>query len=301
MEKAATPSMLQNWRFQQALYRAYFDATDRSRLIAETEQEETALEYLRKAPMTGSIAAIKKAEEALAKPDLPPASDTRARVFELAEALFQSIHMQLSVPRYDAIAVWRGANLDLIDFPLNNAPWMNKRFAQIVKIPDEASRLKEINKIINWTNPGPGGFYDDLGKQGSEPHLVPGSVYSEDPAFIHAPMKGMEVREDHSARISSCTYAETLHELVYGPETKCSIKLVANDSFEIQAMQPKNMNYEPLEFDIPAEATRSGKLKLTWSKPPGLGGNGRGVQVAEVWLMRNQDMTPRGRDKEYEY
>jgi hypothetical protein len=197
---------------------------------------------------------------------------------------------------------------------------MHKHFAQIIKLPDEASRLKEINKIINWTNPGPGGFYDDLGKQGAEPHLVKGSVYSEDPAFIHAPMKGMEVRDDHSARISSCTYAETLHEyplemfypdldkhsryrlrLVYGPETKCNIRLVANDSFEIQAMQPKNMNYEPLEFDIPAEATRSGKLKLTWSKPPGLGGNGRGVQVAEVWLMRNQDMPPRGRDKEYEY
>ena len=320
MEKAATPSLLQNWRFQQALYRAYYDATDRSRLIAETEQEETALEYLRKAPMIGSIAAMKKAEAALAKPDLLPASDTRARVFGLAEALFQSIHMQLSVPRYDAIAVWRGANLDLIDFPLNNAPWMRKRFSEIIKLPDEARRLKEINKIINWTNPGPGGFYDDLGKQGAESHLVAGSVYSEDPAFIHAPMKGMEVTEDHSARISSCTYAETLHHyplemfypdvdkharyrirLVYGAETKCNIRLVANDSFEIQAMQPKNMNYEPLEFDIPAEATQSGKLKLAWSKPPGLGGNGRGVQVAEVWLIRNQDMPPRGRDKEYEY
>lgn len=320
MEKAASPAMLQNWRFQQALYRAYYDATDRSRLIEETAQEEKAYDYLRRAPMTGSLAAMVKAEEALAKPDLLPAAENRERVFELAEALFQSIHMQLSVPRYDAIAVRRGANLDLIDFPLNNAPWMRKRFAEISKLPDEGSRLKEINKIINWTNPGSGGFYDDLGKEGAEPHLVAGTTYADDPAFIHAPLNSMVVREDHSARISSCTYAESLHnyplemfyvdldknakyrlKIVYGPEARGNIRLMANDTFEIQPMQPKNMNYEPLEFDIPAEATKSGTLKLRWNRPPGLGGSGRGVQVSEVWLMRKQDMPSRGRDDEYEF
>ncbi|MEO9004577.1 MAG: hypothetical protein ABI288_07560, partial [Ginsengibacter sp.] len=320
MEKAATPAMLQNWRFQQALYRAYYDATDRSRLIEETAQEETAYEYLRRAPMTGSLAAMAKSESALGKPDLLPAAENRARVFELAEALFQSIHMQLSVPRYDAIAIRRGANLDLIDFPLNNAPWMRKRFSEIGELPEEASRLKEINKMINWTNPGPGGFYDDLGKEGAEPHLVAGTSYADDPAFIKSPMKGIEVREDHPARISSCTYAGTLHDyplemfyadldknakyrlkIVYGPEARCNIRLMANDTFEIQPMQPKNMNYEPLEFDIPAEATKSGTLKLRWNRPPGLGGSGRGVQVSEVWLMRKQDMPPRGRDSGYEF
>ena len=47
--------------------------------------------------------------------------DWRARVFALAEALFQSIRMQLSVARYKAIAVDRGATLDTVDAPLNNA------------------------------------------------------------------------------------------------------------------------------------------------------------------------------------
>jgi hypothetical protein len=46
------------------------------------------------------------------------------------------------------------------------------------------------------------------------------------------------------------------------------------------------MPFGPLEFDIPAEATRSGELHLRWAKEPGLGGAGRGLQVAEVWLMR---------------
>jgi hypothetical protein len=43
----------------------------------------------------------------------------------------------------------------------------------------------------------------------------------------------------------------------------------------------------PLEFDIPAEATAAGELSLIWNREPGLGGNGRGCQVAEVWLFKN--------------
>jgi hypothetical protein len=41
-----------------------------------------------------------------------------------------------------------------------------------------------------------------------------------------------------------------------------------------------------VEFDIPRQETQSGKLTLTWYREPGLGGNGRGNQVSEVWLMK---------------
>jgi hypothetical protein len=43
---------------------------------------------------------------------------------------------------------------------------------------------------------------------------------------------------------------------------------------------------EPLEFDIPLEATKNGALTLSWYREPGLGDNGRGCHVAEVWLSR---------------
>ncbi|HEY5509579.1 MAG TPA: hypothetical protein VIK10_00990 [Prolixibacteraceae bacterium] len=321
LERSATPSMLQNWRFQQALYRAYYDATDRSRLLQETAQEEKALEYLRRARLTGSSAALANAEAALAKPDVLPGADTRARVFELAEALFQSIHMQLSVSRYQAEAVGRGANLDLIDFPLNDAPWLRKRFSEIVALPNEADRLRKIDEILNWSNPGAGGFYDDLGKPGSQPHLVTGSVYTEDPAFLRAPYSSSVVSLPYNeSRVSSSTFAGTLHDyplemfypaldktaryrlrIVYGPEARADIRLVANDKFEIHPMRPKERNCEPVEFDIPAEATKTGELKLKWNRPPGIGGSGRGVQVSEVWLMRVHDIPSYNSVVPYEY
>ena len=312
LEKSATPALLQNWRFQQALYRAYYDATNRSRLLFELAQEEKALQCLRNAGSIGSAAAIASAEAALEKPAVLPSADWRSRVFELAEALFQSIHMQLSVPRYKAIAVGRGANLDLIDFPMNNAPWLHSRFTEIRAAATEAERLRMINQLLNWSNPGAGGFYDDLGNAFSQPHLVKGSDYKEDPAFLQAPMSGYAARlQDNTARVSSSTFAESLHDrplemlytqldktaryrvrIVYGAEAKAEVKLVANGKYEIHPMRQKGMTFQPEEFDIPVEATQNGELRLTWSRPPGLGGSGRGVQVAEVWLIRVHEVTP---------
>jgi hypothetical protein len=41
-----------------------------------------------------------------------------------------------------------------------------------------------------------------------------------------------------------------------------------------------------LEFDVPREATARGELHLKWYREAGLGDAGRGLQVAEVWLVK---------------
>ncbi|MGA2266875.1 MAG: hypothetical protein ABSH44_00270 [Bryobacteraceae bacterium] len=150
MERTAAPNVLANWRFQQALYRAYYDACTRSRLLYEMELEDRAMGELRNARTTGALAAMNRAEEILDRAvTRPVAADWRARVFELAEALFQSIRMQLSVPRYKAIAVDRGANLDTVDAPLNNRVWLKQKFADLRQISDESARLRELDQIVN--------------------------------------------------------------------------------------------------------------------------------------------------------
>jgi hypothetical protein len=54
LEKSASPQVLKNWRFQQALYRAYYDAYERARLIYETELEDRAMDTLRTAAKVGA-------------------------------------------------------------------------------------------------------------------------------------------------------------------------------------------------------------------------------------------------------
>jgi hypothetical protein len=308
LEKSASPQDLLNWRFQQALYRAYYDAYTRSRLLYEARLEEQALEKLRAARQTGSLAAISVAEAILERALTDRADpDWRARVFELAEALFQSIRMQLSVERYKAIDVGRGANLDTIDMPLNNRLWLQQNFADLRKLPDEPDRLKAIDGILNWTNPGPGGFYDDLGDVARQPHLLRGPGFQQDPAFLESALMGFAYRPGW--RTSWSDYAESLNEtplrmrytgldtnaryrvrVVYaGDSLQRKIRLSAGDTIEIHPLIDKPVPVRPMEFDVPPNAIHRGELTLTWRREPGLGGNGRGCQVAEVWLVRTRD------------
>ena len=149
LEKQATPQEKLNWRFQEGLYRAYYDGYTRARLLYETRLEQEALAVLKTAPQAGALAAIDQAQKILDKAVTDRvAVELRARVFELAEALFQSIRMQLSVRRYQAISVGRGANLDEIDKPLNHAPNLKNRFEEIRKLQSEAERLQRIAELI---------------------------------------------------------------------------------------------------------------------------------------------------------
>ncbi len=306
IERAATPQELANWRLQMALYRAYYDACLRSRLIWETALEEQAMAALREAERVGTLEAMRRAEAILRRADRPgPHWSWRQRVFELAEALFQSIRMQLSVPRYQAIAVERGANLDSIDVPLNNRPWLEERFAIIRQLQNEQERLRALQEILRWTDPGPGGFYDDLGNPMLQPHLIRGPGFWEDPEFRQSALIGF-ARQIHGLRTSWRDHAEALYDaplrlhytgldpnaryrvrVVYaGDALNRKIRLVADERYEIHPLIDKPIPIRPLEFDVPQEATADGELWLSWTSEPGMGGNGRGCQVSEVWLLR---------------
>lgn len=63
-------------------------------------------------------------------------------------------------------------------------------------------------------------------------------------------------------------------------------RLMANHTIEVHPLLKKPSYPAPQEFDIPYSGTQNGTLELEWSVPLGLGGNGRGAEVAEVWLLR---------------
>jgi len=305
MERSASPQELLNWRFQQALYRAYYDAYNGSRLLYENWAEATAMNRLEGAGRNGSLAAMTEAESILDRATQAGQADSRrARVFELAEALYQSIRMQLSVEKYKAIAVGRGANLDTVDMPLNNRPWLKQRFAELRQMPEEKERLDGIRQILRWADPGPGGFYDDLGNPARQPHLVRGPGFEADPAFLESSLVSFSYQPTLPATWR--TFAESLNDaplkmrythldpaaqykvrVVYSVETpRPKVRLEAGESIEIHPFIERPNPPRPLDFDIPAKATAGGELNLSWRREPGLGGNGRGCQVAEVWLIK---------------
>jgi hypothetical protein len=316
LERAASETLRGNWRFQQALFRAYYDAYTRRRLLYETELEERALEQLRRASHLGSARAMSEAMDILDQGVKErTAEDWSQRIFELAESLYRSIGMQLSVEKHKAIAVDRGAMLDTLDYPLNNRLWLKERFSKIRKLADENERLAALAEIVHWTDPGAGGFYDDLGNIARQPHLVKGPGLEQDPGCYDSPRVGFEEdlvvddpeeKPSGSRRMSWIDHAESLFDaplrlrydnldpeaqykvrVVYGGDSpKRKIRLVANDQTEVHPFLAKPVPFRPLEFNLPQEVTASGKLALSWFREPGLGGNGRGCQVSEIWLIK---------------
>ena len=135
------------------------------------------------------------AEKILDASETRVAVDWRKRVFELADALFESIKMQTSVPKYKAISVGRGATLDTVDVPLNNRLWLKQRFAALRSDSAESERLKGIDEIVNWTNPGPGGFYDDAVAAKLVEHLFQ-PANSVDPGEAYRRFRGRDAQTD---------------------------------------------------------------------------------------------------------
>jgi hypothetical protein len=308
MERAASPRDLLNWRFQQGLYRAYYDAYVRRRLVQEQAAQAQATSVLATVAGLGSMAAMAEAERVLAQSAAQPvAADLRTRVFQLAEALYQSVRMQLSVPQYRAIAVGRGANLDLIDAPLNDRVWFSEQFVAIRALPNERQRVEAIERLARWTDAGPGGFYDDLGAPGVQPHLVAPPDFRQDPGPYLSGLTGFGSLPNW--RLSWMSHAEAFYDgalqmryagldptatykvrVVYAGDIysqSVRIRLTADDAHEVHAAMAKPSPVAPVEFTIPKAATADGALTLTWRINEGIGGAGRGNQVAEVWLIKD--------------
>jgi hypothetical protein len=329
MESSATPSVIQNWRWQQALYRAHYDAYVRRRLLHETGLLVRARDLLSRVWQLGwgsvplGIGAkpaeypanrldpnvlLDAAEAVLNESAIHPAGEVlRSRVSELGYALFQSIHMQLAVERYQGEAVDRGANLDTLDAPVSDVPWMRQQIAAIKSIGGPEKQIQAIRELLSRTDPGPGGFYDELGNIANRPHLIPGLGSVKDPEFRHTPQIGFSYPDPWGAAAPMAwkRWAGSLYDaavelryegldpkreyrvrVVYsGRSPRFKMRLQANDRIEIHPYILRTWPPAPQEFAIPKEATADGTLKLSWTREAGLGGNGVGCQIAEVWLI----------------
>lgn len=331
MEQSCSPAVTANWRFQQAQYRAYYDAYVRERLLDETARVARAGDILGRSLEIGwngvplGIGAppsslppnglrpdplLEEAQRVLEEAVLYPAGGhLRARVKELAAALFQSIRMQLAVERYKGEAVDRAANLDTLDAPVSDILWMRQQIIPIRKETDPMKQIAAIRALLYRTDPGPGGYYDELGDTRNRPHLVIPRETAPDPDFRRTPMIGCSYPDHLQDRAPRAWkhWAGSLYDapiqmrytglknptgyklrVVYsGDSPRIRIRLVANESTEIHPLILRAWPPAPQEFAISPEATANGELALTWSREPNLGGNGRGCQVAEVWLIPN--------------
>lgn len=326
IERSASREELGNWRLLSVLYRAYYDAYVQRRLVATAAREEAARDWLGRAPTRGALAALHSARRALAPSGFPEgasdrgpgsedagtleevspevvAPEWRRRIEELAGELFAGIGLQLSVLRYGASGLERGANLDALDAPLGDGPWLAAEIDAILALPTEGERLQALAALQLSHSPGPGGFLDDLGTHGAQPHLVGGPLGSGDPSFLDSVrMVSTPPAQPGAPALPRLwrTAAETLYgvplvlryahldpsaryrvRVLYHGRYRAAVSLYAGGQMVHGPLRPSDPP-APVTFPLPAAATGEGVLTLTWRLE-----DGRGIQVAAVWLMRD--------------
>ncbi len=307
IERRGGDRLSANWRFQMYLFRAMFDAYVRARHVLEKGYEREAYAALSRARELGVSPAIAAAQWALAETDRTrPFLDDRIALEALGVKLLQLIGFQMSVdPPYLARNPERGALLDKLDRPLNDRLWLEDQFRKIVAIENEAEQLALIDRIVHWEDPGPGGFYDDLGNALKQPHLVRYQG-ADDPGFTLGPQEAhYRSLDNYSLQVSRLKmswldYAQTPSRIplkmryegldsdatyrlrvTYHGRFAPIMRLTVDESIEIHGALPMPQPVWPVEFEIPHRATRDGTLDLRWDLV-----DRRGCQVAEVWLLR---------------
>jgi len=315
IEENATIEVLGNFRFQMGLLRAYFDAYQYRRLIYESQLEQKAREILSRAKSEGSKNIIVEARGTLSKAWKKPIMiEWKERCNELADALFESIGAQLTVKKHNGMD-GRGTFMDNIDLPLNDAMWILDQLKAIEQISSEEERLQKIDTMLHRNNPGPGGFYDNLGSPKSWERVISRKDRSEDPGSLFSPrvsfgvgLRGEEWVHDVTAKgfdgqstpLSWMHQVTTLYdvplEIVYDnldPKSNYTIKIAYTGRFpskikmvadDISVHDYIKTGIQPIyEFEVPTEALSDGKVEFIWT----CGEGERGSQVAEIWIIKN--------------
>ena len=282
------PELTENWRWQQLVMRAYYDAYIQERLTYEKDLESKAYDVLAKVDSIGTEQAINEALVYLEKADTElVAQDLKQKVFDYAEALFHSIGAQTSVSRYNARSAERGAVLDFIDYPLNNRWWLEDEFEKVKKITTEKGKLDRLEFIRTYEFPGEGSFYDNISSADAK-HVTSETddaidyLWENDGVsrkrlstqlFQFSPTleyDGLDADADYLIRVSG--YGEAL--------------LRANG----QRLKPTKYEkgFEQFkEFPLPKNLIQDGRLKITFDQPDEEHLNWRKQsRVTDVWVLK---------------
>ena len=310
----APPEVINNYRFQMGLLRAYFDAYQYRRLIYETAMEEKAREELGKAKMVGSTQALASAKKHLQKASGNSIEEFwKSRINLLGDDLFDNIGAQLTVKKHHA-AEGRGNFLDNIDLPLNDAPWLLDQMKVIEKIEKEHNRIVFIDSILNRTNPGPGGFYDNFGSPRSWDRVQSEKSETEDPGNLETPRVSFGVGllgeewvheitatgfDGQSTPLAWMHQVTTLYDLPLkirydhlNPNHSYKIRIAYTGRFRSKMKLTADglpvhdfiqTGTQPIyEFDIPDKALQDGTVQFEFT----CGQGERGAQVSELWIIK---------------
>jgi len=283
------PGLQLNWRWQQLVMRAYYDTYVKRRKIYEQKLEREANEFLLNAKTIGIDQSMELALNKVNQADKSPIyPELRQKVVDYCEALFKSIGMQTSVPKYQASGAERGAILDFIDYPLNNRWWMEDEFKKIKKLPSEKEQLERLDIIAKWENPGPGSYYDNISDLSKGPRVKTRTEDATDVLWADNGLSRRRLSTQLFQNFPKVEYADLDPNAMYTIRISgYGEALLRVDGERIEPTLYNKGMEEFKEFQLSPKYVKDGKLSITFDEPEESKLNWRQhSKVFDIWLLK---------------
>jgi len=277
--------MADNYRWRLYMQKAALDKYFQLKLRGELDRQ-TAIESLVRKDAEGALAKVQGLlAESIETPEMAALREEAGRLGDES----------------DRIMGVRNVGYLSFDVAFTSLAWTQRQVEAAAKAP-EPERAALLKRAVLYEDPGPGGFYDDAGAPGRQPHLVEGDSYDA------------SRRMDPENRPSQNTIAYSLGDsggVVFrydglDPAAAYKIRLIMvlprfwQDTGQAPPDAPQMQNIladgayiakdvtiplssaQQFEYDVPQSATHDGTLELTIERGTG----SRGVTVSEVWLEK---------------
>ena len=283
------PGLKLNWRWQQLIMRAYYDTYVKRRKLYEQKLERQANTVLEKASEKGVLKSMETALNIVNEADKSPISpELRQKVVDYCEALFKSIGMQTSVPKYQASGAERGAILDFLDYPLNNRWWLADEFEKIKKMTNEMEQLARLEVIAKWENPGPGSFYDNISDLSKGPRVKTRTEDATDVLWADNGLSRLRLSSQLFQNFPRLDYADLDPKAMYTIRISgYGEALLRVDGVRIEPTFYKKGIEEFKEFQLSPQYVSDGKIEVTFDEPEESHLNWRQhSKVFDIWLLK---------------
>ena len=194
-----------SWRLAMHQFRATVDAYVQARQRHELAAEAAARDTLRTAGASGIDGAIAAARALLSNGSgfgerTEQGRALKVQVQRLFDALNASAELCPGCANGGGVSTISSQskgtlNLQNIDSPLSNAPWLLRQLELASSLPSEATKRHAIESLLSPTWPielPQGSFYDWVGSISAEdrPHLLMGEGVQSDPMHYFTPLLG---------------------------------------------------------------------------------------------------------------
>lgn len=207
----------------------------------------------------------------------------------------------------------RNEGIKRTDLDLTGINWFKRQMENAVSVPTSEEKKQIVEAALHYEDPGEGGYYDDAGEDGRQPHRIEGENLWNPAQFSHlldpsnrpsassfCHNRTGPVRFAYTSLDPTATYKlrVTLVTLKLTPELLARFGVQEDqverheDILADQVVLAKDIEVpaytaKQYEFRVPQETTRDGNLEIRFDAHPAEGKFAASI-VSEVWLMKEK-------------